>query len=552
MLKQLIITNIILIEKAEISFEEGFNVLSGETGSGKSAIMEALNLLTGTKADTNIVRHGAEKGIVQAAFAIDALPKVISLLSEGGIEHIEGEYLIIQREVHSAGKSRAFINNQPAHLSLLRQIGDELMEMVGQHANQRLLNASHHRTLVDTFGKLENIHERFADSWEEESHLRNQIEDLISSEAKRIRDMETCRQELEELDQAKLKLGEEEELFSEYSRLSNAEELAGSAAAISDALSEEEILPALSRLLKTFEQLVKLDPSLTEDMQSYRETITELKEVALNLRNYQNKIENNPEKLEQINGRLTAIDRIKRKYGPSVEQVLDYSKKSKEMLKKLENADTAIESMQIELKEKEAATNRLAAELTAKRQQTAKKLEKALLEQLRPLNMAKADFFVEITPQKRARTGDDLVEFLFSPNVGEKKIPIKDCASGGELSRLMLALQALMAGKEAISTLVFDEIDANIGGETASVIGEKLREIGQKHQVLCITHFPQVAQYACHHIQIFKQEKQGRTITSVAILDDSSKKKELVRMTGGGWVDETRMDNKDRQNFQKV
>lgn len=532
MLKQLIITNIILIEKAEISFEQGFNVLSGETGSGKSAIMEALNLLTGAKADSNIVRHGAEKGTIQAAFAIDDLPKVIALLEEGGIEHLNGEYLIIQREIQSAGKSRAFINNQPAHLSLLKLIGEELVEMVGQHANQKLLNAAQHRVIVDLFGKLDKVREQFANSWEEENQLQNQINELIASETKRIRDMETCRKELEELEKASLKIEEEEELFTEFTRLSNAEELAQHASEISQTLSEDEILTTLSRLQKKFEQLVKLDPSLEQEMLAFRQAITEIKELALSLGNYQNRIENNPSKLEQINARLTTIDKIKRKYGPTVEQAIDYWNKSKETLKKLENANTAIESLQSELKLKKEATNKLAAELTAKRQQTAKKLEKALLEQLRPLNMPKANFFVDITHQTRSRNGDDLVEFLFSPNVGEKKIPIKDCASGGELSRLMLALQALLAGKEAISTLVFDEIDANIGGETASVIGEKLREIGQKHQVLCITHFPQVAQFADHHLQIYKQEKQGRTISSVTILDKTAKEQELARMTG--------------------
>ena len=532
-LKQITITNIVLVEKVKLTVQPGFNVLSGETGSGKSAIMVALSHLAGSKADPSIVRHGAEKGIIEALFDIDCLPQIKAVLADGGIEHCEGEPLIIRREIFSEGKSRAFINNQASHVNLLRQVGEQLVEIISQHANYKLLDVNIHRSIVDMFGELEEMQRDFAKNWQIENDLKSQIAELKSIEISRAREIETCQHQLKELEEAQLKHGEEEQLFAEYNRLCHAETLAKDTSVIYQTLSEGEILSSLSQLAKLFDRLAKLDSSLGESFQSYQQSIAELKEISHFLRSYYNGIEFNPEKLQKINTQLSLIDRIKRKYGPTVADALNYQYKIKERLKELENLDTTLENLEMKLKEQETLTNQLAIELTQKRKKAANKLEKALLEQLHPLNMPKADFFVEITPQKRSSTGDDLIEFWFSPNVGEKRVAIKNGASGGELSRLMLALQVLLAGKKLIPTIVFDEVDANIGGETASVVGEKLLEIGNKHQVLCITHFPQVAKFATHHFQIFKREKDGRTITSVVSLDEISRKKELSRMAGG-------------------
>ncbi|NGX42853.1 MAG: DNA repair protein RecN [Chlamydiae bacterium] len=534
MLKNLIISNIILVDSADISFDAGLNVLSGETGSGKSAIMEALNHIAGARADTNILRRGAEKGVIEASFCINSISKVSTLLSDAGIDHIEGEDLIIRREISLAGKSRAFINNQLVHLSFLKTIGDLLVEIVGQHANQRLKSFDQHRKIVDLFGKLEGLCNHFEKSWEEENKARHELEELINSEAQRLRDIEVCRMEFEELEGANVQENEEEQLFAEYSRLTNTEELAKLSSEIYDSLSgdHQPILSVLQQLQKSFEQLAKLDPSLQENASDFLSTIVELEEISHSIRNYQSGIEFNPARVEEVNERLTLINRLLRKYGPTVKEVHEYHEKAAEKLSKLENANVEIEDLQNRLKEMESANNTLAKQLTEKRKQAGKQLEKDMNLQIKALNMPKAAFFVEITQQKRSRSGDDRVEFFFAPNVGEKKVSIKECASGGELSRLMLALQALLAGKEKIPTLIFDEIDANIGGETATVVGEKLQQIGQEHQVLCITHFPQVAKCAKHHLQISKKEIDGRTVTQVEFLDKDSRKKELSRMAG--------------------
>lgn len=534
MLKSLHISNIVLVENAEIPFIEGFNVLTGETGSGKSAIMGALNYIAGARADNSIMRHEADKGSIEAAFDIDAHLNVQKLLAEAGIDHENGEALIIRRELSRSGKSRAFINNQLAHVSLLREIGNNLIEIVGQHANQRLMNLEQHREILDLSGENSGLKKQFRDCWEEECNLKNQLHEMKNNEAQRLRDIETCRMELDELDDAQLKEHEEEELFADYSRLTNSEELAKYAYEIQKTLTGDKnpIIPNLIQLQNTFGQLLNHDPSLKECFESFQSVTLELEEIAHVVRNYHAGIEYNPHRIEEINARLTLINKIKKKYGPDITDVYNYHEKSKEKLTRLENADIQIETLQERLSDAEKLSSKLAAELTGRRIKAAKRLETSMKKQLQALNMHKACFYVSLSPKTRSPQGDESVEFMFTPNVGEKKISIRECASGGELSRIMLALQTILAGKENTPTIIFDEIDANIGGETAVVVGEKLRELGTGHQVVCITHFPQVATCAQHHLQISKQEKKGRTYTEISLLDDVNRKKELARMSG--------------------
>lgn len=535
MLKELRISNIILIESTEIMFAQGLNVLSGETGSGKSALMNALSLIMGERADTGIIRRGAEKGIVEALFDIEGFPELKLILEEGGIDHDEGEPLLIRREVNANGKSRSFINNQGAHVGLLRKVGEVLADIVGQHANQKLLSTDKHREIVDLYGNLGSEADKFARSWEKENAIRSQLDTLIANEAQRLREVEVCRMELEELQEANLKEEEEEKLFAEYTLLANVEEIAQKAGEITNALSGERqaILLLLNRYKASFEQLVRLDPSLADTAKSYENAVIELQEVAHELRNYRSKLEANPDRTSKINERLSLITRLKRKYGSSVTEIKAYQAKAEKRLYELENVDTQIDELQAQLKILEEANHLLSKQLTEKRKAAAKALEKAVVIQLRSLNMPKADFQVEITSQNRTRHGDDRIEFFMIPNVGEHRISIKDCASGGELSRVMLAIQALLAGKAKIPILIFDEIDANIGGETAVIVGEKLHKIGSQHQVICITHFPQVAKQADHHLQISKIEKEGRTLTVLKVLKEDEREVELARMMGG-------------------
>lgn len=535
MLKELRLTNIVLVESTTISFASSFNVLSGESGSGKSAIMNALNLIAGERCDPSYVRHGEEKGVIEAIFDITKLSEIAFILNEAGIDHEEGEELFIRREITTAGKSRAFINNQLAQLAVLRRVSSLLFEIIGQHANQKLLLLDYHRQVLDLFANLESDITAFYLNWQREIEIRGKLDELIRSESLRIREMEIARAEIEELELANLQEDEEEEIFAEYTQLTNADELAQKTEEILNVFSGEKIavLTHLSRQKHTFEQLLKLTPSLVDAAISYENARLELHDIAQTLRNFQASIEHNPERATFLNIRLELINRIKRKYGPHIHDVQIYHQQVCEKLNRLGNADADIECLQEEVKQLAEKTEALSAALSSKRKAAANKLEAAVLKHLHSLNMPKVEFFLEITQQKRNRYGDDKIEFYITPNVGEHRVSLRECASGGELSRIMLAVQALLAGKEKIPTLVFDEIDANIGGETAVVVGEKLKEIATQHQILCITHFPQVAKLAEHHLRIIKKEINGRTITFVNQLDHAAHLEELVRMLGG-------------------
>lgn len=534
MLKQLIIKNLILIDSLKISFQEGFNVITGETGAGKSAVMSALRLITGARADTKMVRKGTEKATVEAMFDPGKLLSLQSILEEAGIDMPEGEDLIIKRELYSTGKSRAFINHQMAHVSLLKQIGEQLVEIVGQHANQRLYSEEEHRNILDLFGDCIKHRQAFSTSLRELHELQNRVSELHQNEAFRLREIERLRAEIDEITLVNPLEDEEEELFSEYSFLTHAEEIFGSSRVVHAQLhgDDQSLVSQLTKNVGILESLTSLDPSLDELHQILRDATCEVEEVAHSLRNYISSIDNDPHRAEVINDRLTSIDKLKRKFGPTLPDVYTYKENAEQELERLENTDIEIEDLEKKLEKLKVECNALAEKLTGQRIKASKKLERQMTAELRELNMPKVEFKVDITKQSRSSFGDDKIAFLMAPNVGERVIPIKECASGGEISRLLLAIEKLLSSKNATTTIVFDEIDANIGGETAVVVGKKLEEIGQAHQVMCITHFPQVAMQANHHYKIEKIEKSGRTLSLVTQLDDEGKKNEINRMLG--------------------
>ncbi len=538
MLKYLRIQNVILIEQVDILFSTGLNILTGETGSGKSAILHGFSLAIGERTDISLIRKGCDKAIVEAIFDIDQQPSLLTHLIEAGIDHELGQELIVRREISLSGKSRIFINHQVAQLSLLRQVGSYLVQVVGQHANQSLFSLDHHRKILDLYGDLEEEVQVYHTSFNRENRLKQELNTLIHQEAQRLREIAICQRELEELEEASLREGEDDELFAEYTTLTHANELSEKVKEVQQALSGERqaVLTILNRQKAILDSIVSFDRALLETAQAFQNALLELQEIAHTLRQYHNRIQNNPERLLFINDRLSLINRLKRQYGATITDIQDYQSQTKTRLVHLENADIQIEELRLQLKNAEETTQRLASELTAHRQRVAIQLEQALTQQIQSLNMSKAEFIIIITPQKRTTSGDDKVEFFLKPNKGEHQIALKEGVSGGEISRILLALQTLLAGREKTSTLLFDEVDANIGGETATIIGDKLREIGQQHQVICITHFPQVAAQAHHHLQVLKEEKEERTFTSVRNLDQISRQQELQRMAGGNTV----------------
>lgn len=534
MLKQLSIKNLILVETMDISFDKGLNIITGETGAGKSAVMSALKLVIGGRADAGIIRKGCDRAIVEALFNIDTLPKVIDALTAAGIDHDEGEYLIIRREISATGKSKAHINNQLTQIASLKNIGTHLIEIVGQHANQRLFNIEEHRAILDLFADLDDDLKSFQANWKEEAEIEKRLKSMIEGEAKRLREIDICRAVLEELEEAAIKDGEEEALFAEYSLLVNSDELAQKSVQLCGILYENDgsIVQNLNNSTSLFESLLAIDPSLKEQFEAFKSAALELKEIAYSLNRYADDLESNPFRLQEVDSRLALINKIKRKYGTTAAEILEYQSKTAQRLDEHENADFEIKNLETRLADVMVKTAQKADILTKKRKKAATYFSEALTEQLRELNMPKVIFEATVTNQPRNLWGDDKVEYCIAPNVGENLIPVKECASGGEISRLLLALQTLIASKNCVPTLIFDEVDANIGGETATIVGAKLKDIGASHQVMCITHFPQVAKHADYHLQIQKIESEGRTKSFAKALDADDCENELRRMMG--------------------
>lgn len=536
MLKSLQIQHLILIDHVEIQFEDGLNVLSGETGSGKSAIMEALSLVAGTRADTGVIRKGHEKGSVEAVFELSKESPLLPLLQEAGIEFDLEDDLIIRREIYITGKSRAFINNQAAQQLFLRKLGEHLIKFVGQHASQLFQSIENHRLLLDKFAGIGKEAEQFAKQWNELNRIQQELNELKASKAQREREAKICRDELEEIQEAQIKEGEEEELFAEYSRMNDHEEIVSNITQILDSLDGERasLLSQLTRLKLPLEQLAGLQKPFEDSLETYQQALVSLQEVGYFLQNYLSQLESNPQRLQELNERLTLLNKFKKRYGATLQDVLSHQEVLEKRLEILENTDFEIERLENEVVQKSEECEKAANNLSNKRTIAAEKLGLEIVAELRSLNMPKVELEVQLSPQKRSSSGDERIEIFMRPNFGEHLVPIRDCASGGELSRLMLAFETVMAGKEQIPILVFDEVDANIGGETASIVGEKLSEIGKVHQVLCVTHFPQVASHAAHHWQISKHEVEGRTLSMVKRLQEAERQAELTRMLGGG------------------
>ena len=529
MLKHLYIRDLVLVESASIPFEAGFNVITGETGAGKSALLSALALVAGARSDTTLIRKGCSRATVEALFDIHDQPQVVQLLETGGINCDDNE-LLIKREIAVASKGRIFINHQIVQFQLLKQVGELLLHIVGQHANQLLFDNEAPRRYLDTYGSIRNDSATFNRLWSEWNAIQKRRDTLAASESARLRKIETLKTEIAELEEAAVSDDEEESLFATLSLLINAQERADKCHRIDQLLtSDSSALTLLEREEETLNALATIDTTMSEIAATYSSALLELREVAYSLTRYQSSIEFHPEKKEAVDQRLTRIDTLKRKYGPSLS---DYLRNAYNELEQLEAADHDIDALDTLISDHSATLDAAAAALTQARREAADLLATAVTAELQNLNMTQARFEVEVTPRQRGSSGDDAVAWSLMANVGEGTLPLRSCASGGELSRVLLALHTLIAGQAGGATLIFDEIDANIGGKTAATIGNKLHTIGCNQQLLCITHFPQVAKEGDHHILISKAESAGRTHTTISVLNAATKKAELARMIG--------------------
>ncbi len=548
MLQELTIRNFAIIEDLTIRFDEGLTILSGETGAGKSIIINAIGLLLGSRASTALIRTGAESAELEAAFEIEPSGCAARAMETLGYDPTEG--LLIRRIIARSERHRIFINGRLGTMQNLGAITAHLASISGQHAHQGLLKEDQHLAVLDQFGGLGPLRETYAAAFRAILPLIGRRRELIDRKARQGRELDLLHHQHQEIEAAAVHPDEDRELEQERLRLRHAESLYQAAQQCVDELysGEGAVLERLGAMAKTLAQSGRIDSRLAPHAEQLHDLSYRVEDLAAQLRDYLNRIDLDPERLETVEARLDQLNRLKRKYGGSLEAVLDLQRTLAERFSETENIDQVIAEISRELDLRHGELCRLAARLSQARRQTADDLARRVETELNSLHMPGTRFSVELaalaasgevepylTDAGRAlsESGSDRAVFMIAPNVGEAIKPLTAIASGGELSRVVLALKAILARTEALETVVFDEVDAGIGGEAADLVGRKLAALAERHQVLCITHLPQIACHGRHHFRICKKVEKGRTRTTIAPLDADERVAEIARMLSG-------------------
>jgi len=554
-LRELRVKNLAVIESLTVPFGPGLNVLTGETGAGKSILVDALTLLLGERAQpAEAIRTGAESATIEAVFDAPRKSPVATLLQEHGIA-LEDGLLVIRRELVRGGRGRVFLNDANTTLALLEKLGETLVEVHGQHEHQALLRPARHLDLLDAFAGLGILRDRLRQRHDEWRGSSAELDALRAAARDQATRTAQYREAMAEIDAARLRPGEEEELRDERRRLVNAERLAEGANGAYRALYDDpaSAVERAGRAASLLRDLVRIDPVIEPTLQALDTALVQLDETARALRSYRDGVVFDPPRLDAIERRVEEIGRLKRKYGESVDAVLTFRARVEADLEGLGRAgeDEGRLTERVDRLRAELATR--AVDLAERREQAVARLEAAVVAELAALDLETAVFRVRLA---RERAGDgelgvgpeawrlgprgvDQAEFLFSGNAGEDARPLGRIASGGELSRTMLALKVVLAVTDAVPVLVFDEVDVGIGGKTADTVGKKLRQVARARQVLCVTHLPQIAAYADQHFRVEKREEDGRTATTVAALVKGDRIREVARMLGGESVTDT-------------
>ncbi len=547
MLVELRAENYAVIDHAIASFGPGLNLLTGETGAGKSILVDALALLMGGKSSTDVVRHGAEKAVVSCVF--ESTPGAESVLEENGIDS-EGADVILRREILSTGKGRVFVNNQPATVAVLKQLAPELALVHAQTESLSSFDQSQQRILLDRFAGIST--DAVSEAYARWRAAQDKLNDLLHGEQDRLRMVDLWTYQRKEIEQAHLEAGEDEALETEKRVLANAEKLYAAAMSAFDELYEggASAEAALRDALRNVEELARYDARFTESAQQLASARATISDIGASLRDYAEGINASPERLAEIEDRLALLDRLKRKYGKTVAEVLNFSEDVARKLAEVEDRDEILKALRGELDQTAAAYSKTAATLTAERQAAAAKLAKLAEAQINSLAM-KVRFQVAVTSSEEESawtpSGWDSIEYRIATNPGEPLKPLTEIASGGELSRVLLALKVAVEQESSKTnkntrkkttprTLVFDEIDIGIGGRAAEAVGQKLKALARAQQVLCVTHLPQIAAFADQHLAVEKREKDGRTQTHIRVLDDRARTHEVARMLSGAKV----------------
>ena len=540
MLELLHIENIAVIEQADIAFRPGFNALTGETGAGKSIVIDAMGAVLGGRTSRDLIRTGADKAFVSATFS--RVRENFPGLLANGIKPDEDGNLLLQRELNTEGKNLCRANGRPVTVAQLREIGRELLNIHGQHDGQQLLDEEQHGAYLDRFGRLEPQRESYAACYHAMSDLRSQIRQLQMDEAEKARRVDTLKFQIDELERAKLKPGEEEELVRRRDILRHGEKFLSAVDGADFFLSgDDEQVGAVTLLRQAEESLSgvkRLDNSLEELVKRLENARCEVYDLAELIRDKREEFDFSPAELDELESRSDLLYRLKKKYGATVEDMLEYLDRCRRELDAIETADDTIAHLEGQLREAEKKTKAAGAALTKARTEAARRLEEHILRELRDLDMGRVRFSIELTEKEPAADGCDSVRFLLSANAGEDLRPLARIASGGELARIMLALKNVLAEQDQVGTLVFDEVDTGVSGRAAQRIAEKMAQVSRHKQVLCVTHLPQLAAMADTHFSVEKGERGGRTYTRVLCLDRQQRAQELARLTGGAHVTE--------------
>ena len=545
MLELLHIENIAVIEEADIQFHPGFNALTGETGAGKSIVIDAMGAVLGERTSRELIRTGAEKAFVSAEFS--HVPAELPGLEETGIAPDEDGNLLLQREIGGDGKNVCRANGRPITVAQLRRIGAELLNIHGQHDGQQLLDEEQHGTYLDRFGKTEKTLSAYQKEYSAMTELKAQIKALKMDEAEKARRMDSLRFQIGELERAELVPGEEEELAARRNILRNGEKYIGALSGADYCLSGDDECGGAVSQLREAEEAMSAVRNLGDDLAELYKRLEELRceayDLAEIIRDKRAEFDFSPAELDAVESRSDQLYRLKKKYGATVEDMLAYLDKCRAELDAIETADDTLILLEQKLKKAETATLAAGAELTRVRREAAKVLEGRIQRELRDLDMNKVRFAIEFTEKEPSSDGCDTIRFLMSANVGEDLRPIARIASGGELARIMLALKNVLAEQESIGTLVFDEVDTGVSGRAAQKVAEKLAQVSRRKQVLCVTHLPQLAAMADTHFSVEKGERGGRTYTEVILLNREQRKAELARITGGSKVTEALLES---------
>lgn len=537
MLTTLRIKNLALVSDLTLELQPGCNAITGETGAGKSIILGALNLVLGERADRTLIRSGEENCSVEAVFDVKKLRAPLkSFLEENGLEPCEDHQLALKRTFTSAGTNRQFINGSATSLATLGSIGEWLVDMHGPHDHQSLLHAGKQLLILDAFGNLGKLREEFSELIRRRGALEIEKSALIVDEKTYAQQLDLLRFQVQEISAARLKEGEDAEVEAEFIRASNAAKLLQLSQAALDVLSESDdsLLTqsgAVGRLLAELQRVDAVAANLVELHAQASESLHELQSA---VSHYADKVDVDPARLAELEERLNLLQTLKRKYGASIAEVVAFGDEAKVKLQALESRDAELARLNATLGKLDAEIQSAGKKLSAARKKIIPQLAKAVSRQLEDLGFKQSKFDVAISAAALASvSGLDEIEFQFAPNLGEPAKPLRAIASSGEMARVMLALKTVLAAEDEIPVLVFDEVDANVGGETANAVGEKMKQIAKNRQVFCITHLPQVAAPADAHYVVSKQVKNGRTISEITLLDKKSRVTELARMLGG-------------------